>query len=59
MDIRKDVSKILGYTILTDENGARWEEAFKTLQIEGRITSKHLQKILILLLKREESREQK
>jgi hypothetical protein len=57
--IRRDVSKILKYTILADEKGTKWDEAFKTLQIEGRITNKHLQQIIILLLKREESREQK
>ena len=58
-DIRKQVSKILGYTILTDEHGAKWDEAFKTLQIEGRVTSKHLQQIIVLLLKKEEAREEK
>ncbi len=57
MNIRKQVSKILGYTILTDEKGAKWDEAFQTLQVEGRVTSKHTLQIIILLLKREESRE--
>lgn len=57
MNIRRDVSKILSYTILVDDDGAKWDEAFKKLQIEGRITSKHILGIIILLLKREEARE--
>ena len=57
MSIRRDVSRVLGYTVLTDEKGAKWEEAFGFLEKEGRITKKHLIKILILLLEREDQRE--
>lgn len=54
MSVRKQVSKILGHTILTDKHGARWDDAFKALQVEGRVTNKHLLKLIVLLLKREE-----
>jgi hypothetical protein len=47
----------MGFTILTDKYGVKWDEAFKSLQIEGRITSKHILEIIKLLLKREEIRE--
>ena len=57
MSIRRDVSEILGYTISVDEKGTRWDDAFASLEKEGRITKKHLIKITILLLKREEVRE--
>ena len=55
--IRKDVSKILGFTILADEEGTKWEEAFNSLQIEGRMTTKHILQLVSLLLQREEARE--
>jgi len=56
--IRQDVSKILGFSILTDDKGmAKWDEAFQTLQVEGRITSKHILEIVKLLLAKEEERE--
>jgi hypothetical protein len=57
MSIRKEISRILNYTITKDEYGARWEEAFKDLEVEGRITMKHILKILVVLLKAEEKRE--
>ncbi len=57
MKIRAEVSKILGFTILVDEKGTKWQEAFDTLQIEGRVTSKHISQIVLLLLQREEERE--
>ena len=57
--IREKISKILKYTILEDENGPKWDQAFTDLGKEGRITEKHIIKILIELLKAEEIRERK
>ena len=57
MSIRREISKILGFTILTDKKGSKWDEAFKTLEIEGRMTKKHILGMLKVLLKREEARE--
>lgn len=51
--IRKDVSDIVGYTIPE----GKWDQAFKELQVDGRITNKHIFEILVLLLEREENRE--
>ena len=52
--IRKEVSEVLGYTI--PEDG--WQESFKSLQKEGRVTNKHILEIIVLLLEREEKREE-
>ena len=54
MTIRKQIGKILGYTI--PEDG--WQESFDSLQKEGRITNKHILEIIVLLLEREEKREE-
>ncbi len=54
MSLRKDVSNILGYTIPE----GRWKKAFKELQVDGRLTNKHIFEILVLLLEREENREE-
>lgn len=51
--IRQEVSRILGYTI---PEGA-WDKSFKDLSKEGRITIKHVIEILIVLLKKQEERE--
>ena len=51
--IRQETSNILGFTIPEGD----WDNSFKSLDIEGRITKRHLIKILLLLLKREEDRE--
>lgn len=55
MNIRQEVSRILGFTIPEGE----WDKSFSELDKEGRITKKHLIEILLLLLKREEAREQR
>ena len=57
MTIRQEVSQLLKFTILKDNGGTKWDESFKELQVEGRITQKVLIEILLLLLKREEARE--
>ena len=51
--IQKTVSNILGYSV---PEGA-WEETFAKLEKEGRLTAKHVHKILAVLLKKEEERE--
>lgn len=53
MSIRKQISEILDYTV-TDEG---YRKAFDTLQKEGRITSKHVLEILLVLIEREDARE--
>ncbi|MHC4453730.1 MAG: hypothetical protein ACYSWS_03430 [Planctomycetota bacterium] len=54
MSIKREVGKILGFTIT-----GRYGEAFEILEKEGRITFKHIIRILTLLLERETEREQK
>ena len=54
MSIRKQVGKLLGYTIPE----GTWSKSFNLLQKEGRITNRHLLEILVILLEREEEREQ-
>ena len=51
--IRKEVSGIFGFAIPEEE----WDEAFKSLDKDGRLTFKHLYEIVLVLLKREEKRE--
>ncbi len=51
--IRQEISQILGFTISENE----WDKYFIQLDKEGRITKRHLIKIILFLLKREESRE--
>lgn len=53
MKIRQEVSRILGFTIPE----GKWDKSFDTLDKEGRVTKKHLLQILLLLLKKEEDRE--
>lgn len=53
MSIRQEVSKILDYTI--PPKGFR--KAFRQLQIEGRISMKHVLSILALLVELEEEKE--
>jgi hypothetical protein len=53
MTIRQQIGKILGYTI-TDEG---FSKAFETLRKEGRITTRHILDILLVLIEREENRE--
>ena len=57
MSIRREVSGIFNYTITADEKGTMWDEAFDSLVKEGRVTRKHILLIIVLLLKREEARE--
>ena len=57
MTIREEVSKKLGYTITQSENGANWDEAFESLQVEGRLDNRALWDIILILLKREEKHE--
>ncbi len=52
MSIRKEVSNIFGFAIPEG-----WDEAFDSLDKDGRLTFKHLYKIVLVLLKREEDRE--
>lgn len=52
--IRQEVSRILGFTIPPK----KWDESFESLGKEGRVTKKHLIEIILLLLKREEEREE-
>lgn len=51
--IRQQVSKILNFTI-TDEG---FRKAFDTLQKEGRITTRHILEILLVLIEKEEEKE--
>jgi hypothetical protein len=51
--IRKTVSNILNYPIPV----GKWDETFENLEKEGRISAKHVHKILVELLKLEEQRE--
>lgn len=53
MSIRRDISTILEFTIPKGE----YRREFRQLQIEGRITTKHIVEILVLLIEREEERE--
>ena len=53
MSIRVEVSRILGYTIPEGE----FEKAFRELDKDGRITKKHIIEILLLLIKKEQERE--
>lgn len=53
--IRKEISDIFGFVI---PEGS-WEESLGALDKDGRLTNKHLWKIVTVLLKREESRELK
>lgn len=55
MTIRKQIGEILGYTI-TDEG---YRKAFDTLQKEGRITNRHILEILLVLIEREDARDEK
>ena len=51
--LKKQISGILNFTI-TDEG---YRKAFDTLQKEGRITSRHILEILLILIEREDLRE--
>jgi Ca2+-binding EF-hand superfamily protein len=53
MSIRVDISRVLGYTIPED----KFEQSFRELDKDGRITKKHIIEILLLLIKREQERE--
>ena len=57
MTIRREISRLLKYTIPVSESGTKWENAFESLNKEGRITKKVLIDIILVLLKREEARE--
>jgi len=52
-NIRQQVSNILGFTIPPE----KFDESFMQLDKEGRIHKKHLIQILLLLIKREDERE--
>lgn len=54
MSIRIDISRILGFTIPEGE----FEKSFRELDKDGRITKKHIIEILLLLIKREQEREE-
>lgn len=51
--IRKEISDIFGFVI---PEGS-WDESLDALNRDGRLSFKHLYKIVIVLLKREEERE--
>lgn len=53
MTIREQVSKIVGFHI----SKGRWDESFKELSQQGVISQKQLIEMVLVLLKREESRE--
>lgn len=53
MTLRQDVSKIIGHTVTRDG----FSQTFHRLQSEGRIGPKQMTELLILLLEREEMRE--
>lgn len=53
MSLRKDVSNIVNFTVLP----GKWSETFDQLDKEGRITRREIIQILLLLLEREEARE--
>lgn len=54
MKIRKEVSNILGFSIPQ----GKWDKSFNELDKEGRIQKKQMLEIILLLLKREEEREE-
>ena len=49
MSIRREVSKVLGFTVPVGKEGTKWDDAFKLLEIEGRVTKKHIIEILKIL----------
>ena len=53
MTLRQEVSSVLGFTIPTGQ----WKESFALLQKESRILPKQIIQILLILLEREEKRE--
>ena len=53
MSIRREVSVIVGFTIPE----GKWKETFLMLIKENRISKKQMDQIIILLLEREEKRE--
>lgn len=59
MSVRSEASKILNFTITVSDGNTNWDECFRLLQTEGRLTSKHMIDLIKLLLKKEESRENK
>lgn len=52
-DIRRDVSRIIGFTIPTGKTA----ESFALLRREGKLSQRHIEEILVLLIEREEARE--
>ena len=54
MSLRRDISRIIGYTIPQD----KWQEAFDTVGKENRISQKQILQILVLLLEREAKRDE-
>jgi len=53
MSIRRDISHILNFTIPEGQIAS----SFQKLDQEGRLNQKHLVKLIVLLLEREEERE--